>query len=262
VLIDWFTVAAQIVNFLILVFLLKHFLYDRILKAMDRREERIQNRLEEAQSKKQEAEQEAETHRRERRDLEAKRSDMLAEAAKEAEKERKRLVQEARDQVASLRQKWQTSLDREKASFTRELRLRAGREVYAVCRKALRDLADADVEIRMVQVLLQHLTGLEEDERSAMARAALAAGTRVAVRSGFDLPSGLEQELTRGIQEHLGGDIEVAYETDSDQGPGIELRMNGRKLSWGFENYLDELEARALDALEHEPGREEKEAAA
>jgi F-type H+-transporting ATPase subunit b len=40
-LIDWFTVAAQIVNFLILVWLLKHFLYKPILDAIDAREKRI-----------------------------------------------------------------------------------------------------------------------------------------------------------------------------------------------------------------------------
>ena len=36
-LIDWFTVGAQIVNFLVLVGLLKYFLYEPILKAMDKR---------------------------------------------------------------------------------------------------------------------------------------------------------------------------------------------------------------------------------
>jgi len=40
-LIDWFTVGAQIVNFLILVWLLQHFLYKPILNAIDAREKRI-----------------------------------------------------------------------------------------------------------------------------------------------------------------------------------------------------------------------------
>jgi hypothetical protein len=44
VLINWFTVIAQIVNFLILVVLLKYLLYDRIIKAMDERRQRKRNR--------------------------------------------------------------------------------------------------------------------------------------------------------------------------------------------------------------------------
>jgi F-type H+-transporting ATPase subunit b len=37
-LIDWFTVAAQAINFLILVWLLKRFLYKPVLNAVDARE--------------------------------------------------------------------------------------------------------------------------------------------------------------------------------------------------------------------------------
>jgi F-type H+-transporting ATPase subunit b len=40
-LIDWFTVVAQVLNFLILVWLLKRFLYRPILNAIDVREKRI-----------------------------------------------------------------------------------------------------------------------------------------------------------------------------------------------------------------------------
>ena len=39
--IDWFVFFAQIVNFLILLFLLKKFLYGRIINAMDAREAKI-----------------------------------------------------------------------------------------------------------------------------------------------------------------------------------------------------------------------------
>ena len=44
-LIDWFTVAAQAVNFLILVWLLKRFLYKPVLAAIDEREKRIATQL-------------------------------------------------------------------------------------------------------------------------------------------------------------------------------------------------------------------------
>ena len=59
-LIDWFTVIAQIVNFLVLVYLLKRFLYKPIIKAMDGREQRIAGRLEEADKREEEARQELE----------------------------------------------------------------------------------------------------------------------------------------------------------------------------------------------------------
>ncbi|HOP36238.1 MAG TPA: hypothetical protein PL090_07925, partial [Syntrophales bacterium] len=120
-LIDWFTVAAQILNFLILVFLLKHFLYDRIIGAMDERERKIRGRLEDAEEKKREREEEAETYRRKNRELEDKRKEILDAARDEAEEKRKELVRQARENVESLRTQWRESLQREQESFLGEL---------------------------------------------------------------------------------------------------------------------------------------------
>ena len=47
--IDWFVFLCQIVNFLILLWLLKKFLYGRIIAAMDAREAKIASTFEEAE---------------------------------------------------------------------------------------------------------------------------------------------------------------------------------------------------------------------
>ncbi len=54
-LIDWFTVGAQVVNFAILVWLLKRFLYKPIIDAIDAREKRIALALADADAKTAEA---------------------------------------------------------------------------------------------------------------------------------------------------------------------------------------------------------------
>ena len=59
-LIDWFTVIAQVINFLVLVVLLKRFLYKPILDAIDQREKRIASALAEADAQKVEAKKERE----------------------------------------------------------------------------------------------------------------------------------------------------------------------------------------------------------
>ena len=55
---DGFTVAAQTLNFLVLVWLMKRFLYKPILDAIDAREKRIALALADAAAKKTEAQQE------------------------------------------------------------------------------------------------------------------------------------------------------------------------------------------------------------
>ena len=77
---DWFTLIAQIVNFLVLVWLLKHLFYGRVIRAMNEREARIAGRLEEAARTRASAEQEAELFRTRNRELEEQRDGMLARA--------------------------------------------------------------------------------------------------------------------------------------------------------------------------------------
>jgi len=79
-LIDWFTVVAQIINFLILVFLLKHFLYGRIINAIDQREGRITSRLEDAEIQRREAENEAAMFKLKNQDFDSQREEMISNA--------------------------------------------------------------------------------------------------------------------------------------------------------------------------------------
>ena len=53
--IDWFTIGAQILNFLVLVWLLKRFLYQPVLDAIDKREKRIAATLADAAASKAQA---------------------------------------------------------------------------------------------------------------------------------------------------------------------------------------------------------------
>ena len=104
--IDWFTVIAQIINFLILVALLKRFLYGPIIRAMDDRERRIASRLEEANRREQEAQEEIAAYRARREELEDAREDALARAREEAEKTRHELITSARAEIREMQQQW------------------------------------------------------------------------------------------------------------------------------------------------------------
>jgi len=95
-LIDWFTVVAQVFNFLILVWLLRRFLYKPILDAIDAREKRIAAELADADAKKAEARQERDEFTRRNEDFDRQRAALLNKAVDEAKAERQRLLDEAR----------------------------------------------------------------------------------------------------------------------------------------------------------------------
>src|SRR6202167_2371189 len=95
-LVNWFTVAAQAINFLILVWLLKRFLYKPILNAIDEREKGIATQLAAAQATKAEAQHEHDDFQQKNETFDRERAALMKKAADEAQTERQRLLDEAR----------------------------------------------------------------------------------------------------------------------------------------------------------------------
>src|SRR6185503_2040773 len=101
-LIDWFTVSAQVVNFLILVWLLKRFLYKPILNAIDAREKRIAAELADADTKKADAKKERDEFLHKNEEFDQQRAALLNKATADANTERQRLLDEARNAADAL----------------------------------------------------------------------------------------------------------------------------------------------------------------
>ena len=250
--IDWFTFGAQIVNFLILIGLLKRFLYGPILEAMDAREERIASRLADAREKREAAQAEKEKYQSLQANLEEARTQALAEAEQEAQARRQELFQEAREEVAHLEREWREALERERESFLRELSERAVAETIAVARRALRDLADADLEEQAVEVFLERLRTLTDEERAALTEALRSNDHGAVVHSAFALSEAHQAQIREHLDEQLGGRSDVVFDTDAEVGFGVELRVGERKVAWSLDSYLDDLKARVRERLDAE----------
>lgn len=248
-LIDWFTVAAQIINFLILVALLKHFLYGRVIKAMDQREARITSRLEEAERMKNRAEDEAAAYSRKSQEFDLQREEMITGAKEEAEIFKKELMQQAREEIEGIQVRWHETVEKRKAAFLKDLGERATKEVFSVTRRALKDLADADLEQQMVDVFVRRIKELDEQERGLIAESVDSSG-EVLVTSAFQIPEQGKTKIAQAITEHIKHGSRVAYQVLPDVISGIEFRTTGHKIAWSLDNYLASLETNVLDAIQ------------
>lgn len=245
--VDWFTVAAQIVNFLVLVWLLQRFLYGPITRAMERREQRIAERLREADESWEQAEKEAREFREKQEDLAERREQMLAAAQEDADQERKALEQEARDAVGKRRREWLQQVEDQRAEFLRDIRLRSTEHFYALARRALDDLADVQLEEQIAGVFVEQLTALETSTKTKIAAEARKAGNVVTVRSRFQMPADRKRQITRAVHDEILDVADVTYEESPEAAVGLELRAGGQTLSWNIESYLDSLESEIAD---------------
>ena len=257
-LIDWFTVIAQVVNFLILVWLLKRFLYKPILEAVDAREKKVADELANADAKEAAAQKEKEEFRRKNEEFDQQRAVLLSKAKDEANAESQQLLEEARKEAFDLRAKQQEALRNDKQNLNKEISHRAQQEVFAIARKALKDLAGMSLEERTVDVFAQRLHELEGNEKEQLATALRASQGPVLVRTAFDLPQGQRDLIKKAIKETLDIEIQAKFETAPDLISGIELTTNGERVGWSIADYLTSLEKSIDELLKEQPKSEAK----
>jgi len=240
--IDWITVTAQIVNFLVLAWLLHRFLYGPITRAMERREQRITQRLGDAERKRAEAEKEADAFRQKQAELQNQCEQFLADAEKDAEQERRRLHQDARDEIAALKQGWLNDLNRQRDEFLRDIGQRTQEHFYLLARRALGDLADVRLEEQMSHVFQSKLAALDRATKTKIADGGRKDGNNATVRSGFDLSSAVKHKITKTIHDEFLEDAAVTYERKPDVICGFEFVMGGQTVSWNIDGYVETLE--------------------
>ncbi len=245
---DWFTICAQIVNFLVLVALLKHFLYGRILRAIDSRESGIKASLAEAEEKVNQAQLEKQACQNRLCELEAARDEMLAQARRDADARRFELMEKARTEISSLEARWRADLERERSALFQDIRGRAAGEILSVVRRALHDLACCDLDQCATRVFLNKLASMETGAWEEFA------GQQVVIRSASDLPAEMQRTIEETLGRQVSRPIHICFERAASLGWGLELRANGRKIAWSAEGYVDALEERLRDTLEKKAG--------
>jgi F-type H+-transporting ATPase subunit b len=246
-LIDWFTVAAQIVNFTILVWLLQRFLYKPIVQAVKAREKRVAEELADAARQKAEVERAGAQLASKDKAFDDHRAALLAAAVAAATHEHDRLMEQSRIEVETLRVKQRDLLRSERlAQGDRLSRLVSG-EVFAIARRALKDLAGADLEERMAAIVVGRLRDMTPIAKDSWNAALRGGHVGAVVRSRFELAEPSRALLQAALD---GGhtQLPLRFETAGDEICGIELIAPGQKLSWTIVDYLKSLEGK-VDAL-------------
>jgi F-type H+-transporting ATPase subunit b len=257
-LIDWFTIGAQALNFLILVWLLKRFLYKPILNAIDAREKRIAKELADADAKKAEAQKEHDEFQHKNDEFDQQRAALLSKATDEAKAERQRLLDEARKAADALSAKRQETLRNDAHNLNQAISRRTQQEVFAIARKALTDLATTSLEQRVSEVFTRRLREMDGKAKEGLAETLKTASEPALVRSAFDLPAEQRAAIQNALNETFSAEIHIRFETAPDLISGIELITNGQKVAWSIADYIASLEKGVGELLKEKDKREAK----
>ncbi len=247
--IDWFTVAAQAVNFLLLVWLMKRFLYKPVLRAIDAREKRIEEQLGDAKALKMEALKEKEEFQRKSGIFDRERTELMNAAAEKAKSEKIHLLEEARSSAETLRAKWREGLEKDASRLEEDFQKRVRKDVFFIVRKTLSDLAGEELESKIIDLFLLRLGKMDEKERKSLAPKTMGPDSSVQLRTAFSLTEEQRNTIGQEVKKLFSLKEEPKFTVEKDLVAGIELAVSGQKISWTIDDYLLSLRESVEDVM-------------
>ncbi len=240
--INWFTVIAQAINFLILVWLLKRFLYKPILNAIDEREKKIAAQIKDADDKKAAAIKEEADYKKRNDDFDAQKKALMDKAVADTNTQRDKLLEDAKNEANALRDKLEKAAKEKQEADALESADKTQKQVFAITKKALKEMASSSLEEQSVNTFIERLHALNDDEKQQFKTAFKSNANTILVRSAFDLPEQQQAAMTDAVNETLGTETTLQFTTKPELISGIELTTNGYKLAWSFTEYLQSLQ--------------------
>lgn len=233
--IDWFTVIAQIINFLILVWALNRFLMKPVLRAVDAREKLIASQLEDAARSNSEARNQQDEYARKNSEWQAKRTELTDSAMHEAAVLRQKLLSELRSEIDTRRESRLKQLDADFQSANQRMTERLSLAVEQIIDNALRQLSGPNIEELIIREFIDHLQKWNKAELLAMLPDAASSATLV---SAFPVGEQLREYATVQMNKLFARAIDLSFETDGSILSGAQLRLPGRSIEWSFREYL------------------------
>jgi F-type H+-transporting ATPase subunit b len=244
---NWTTFILEIVNFLVLVWLLKHFFYQPVQAMVARRQQGITSQLKEADERHQQADELRQQYEHRLADWEDEREAARQSLRHELEAERSRLLQELQQSLEAEREKSTVLGARQLDERVREAEVQALAQGARFVARLLERVASPEVEARLLELLLAELRELPPSELEALQTLQEGKPVAVVVSSVYPLAEGQRQMLQQQLQALVSASLHFSYQ----QNPALVAGLHVTVGPWVLHaNLRDELKTFAAIAYE------------
>lgn len=235
---DWTTFILEIINFLVLVWILQRFLYRPVMNIVAQRRAAIAKSLEEAQATHKEATALKDQYENRLNDWQKERQAARSKLHDEIEAERQGLLNELQTELADQRQKEQVLAERRNETLLRETRQQALALSAQFAGKLLGRLADPAVQGRLLDMMLEDLGNLSETQRKSLEDARNAASVPAQVYSAFPLSDKQRQALLAALQKTLSTQLSCEFHEDPALLAGVSVHLGPQRLQASLKEEL------------------------
>lgn len=241
--IDLVTLIAQIINLLVLIWLMKRFLYQPVLKMISQRQALIDAEIKSAHEARQEALLQEAQYSKKVADFDAKRSQMLGQARQEVETFKQKLLAESKQAIAYSRKNWQVELEQEKQSFDATLQASIVKNFKLFASDALKDMAGIELTSLVLEKFKEKMQKMSKSAHKQMLDNILKS-KKILVSTDSKLDSKTKTEIKSFLLDlfELDNSIKFEFKEDENLICGIQIQIGEHQTSWNLKNYLEAFE--------------------
>ncbi len=243
------TYLFEIVNFFVLLWILKRLLYNPVISVLKKRKELIEEKLKEAE----EAQKEVEKLKKEREELLSKveeiKRNKLAEVTKEVQEEKEKLYERMKEELDAERKKFLESLEKEKEEVLREIREETLRYALAFTSKFLTSFADEHLHSKLYKLALESIKGLKGDE---VLRNELSSSGTIVLETAFPLTKEEIEEIRGVVKDAFSVDVNVREEVRKELIAGVRVHLASKIVDASLEGQLKVFEELTREKVESE----------
>lgn len=247
--IDWWTLALQAINFLILAWLLTRFLYHPVRRVIAERQERAEAALKQAAAREAAAEAARLKHERALAEFEAAKDELRAQFHRALEAERQEVLKRAGIEADAIRATARADGEAERRATREAARADIAGLAVALAGRVLEGAEDSPEA--QIAAARRALEAMDPDDRAALSGEGQAAGP-VRVVTARALDDRGRQAWAAALAGLLGTEPAVEFDDDAQILGGVVLAFPGAELRLTWADYLDEAEARLLQRGPHE----------
>jgi len=235
---NWSTFLLEIINFLVLVWILKHFLYQPVLDVIARRHKLIESQLTEAHQVQDEAESLKTQYEGRLADWEQERRQARDTLKQELDKERARQLSVLQATLEQEREKARVAQERQHAEQQRAIEHHALQQGAVFSSRLLEQASGPELEARLLTLLLAGLSGLSEEQTSKLRQQWGEPPDSIEVSSAFTMSAEQRQQIETALHRVSGLAIPVSFTQDAELLAGLRIVIGAWVLA---ANVRDEL---------------------
>ena len=237
---NWSTFILEILNFLVLLWILKHFLYQPVLQMIAHRQSTIQQSMADAQKMQDAAQAAQQQYQNRLQDWQQERDQARTALRTEIGVERTKLLRTLQVELEKEREKTHVLIEKEQQETLLKLEATAMAQGAQFAARLLQAFANPALESQLVEFTLQQLAAMNAEQRNAIGSAANGLVTDIQVGSAFQLSEEHRQQLEKAIKTVTGLTAPVQFSRDSALLAGLRITLG----AWVLKaNLQDELKA-------------------